>query len=63
MVEYTHRRYWVEQFHEEAKSLLGWDQLSSLRTSLTLFGAHFISLKSQDIANKVKPFWGEQIRV
>src|SRR3989338_7686929 len=26
MVEYTHRRYWVEQFHEEAKSLLGWDQ-------------------------------------
>jgi SRSO17 transposase len=26
MVEYTHRRYWVEQFHEEAKSLLGGDQ-------------------------------------
>ena len=26
MVEYTHRHYWVEQFHEEAKSLLGWDQ-------------------------------------
>jgi SRSO17 transposase len=26
MVEYTHRRYWVEQFHEEAKRLLGWDQ-------------------------------------
>lgn len=26
MVEYMHRRYWVEQFHEEAKSLLGWDQ-------------------------------------
>ena len=26
MIEYTHRRYWVEQFHEEAKSLLGWDQ-------------------------------------
>jgi SRSO17 transposase len=26
MGEYTHRRYWVEQFHEEAKSLLGWDQ-------------------------------------
>lgn len=26
MVEYTHRRYWVEQFREEAKSLLGWDQ-------------------------------------
>jgi SRSO17 transposase len=26
MVEYGHRRYWVEQFHEEAKGLLGWDQ-------------------------------------
>jgi len=26
MVEYAHRRYWVEQFHEEAKELLGWDQ-------------------------------------
>jgi SRSO17 transposase len=26
MVEYTHRRYWVEQYHEEAKTELGWDQ-------------------------------------
>jgi SRSO17 transposase len=26
MVEYTHRRCWVEQYHEEAKELLGWDQ-------------------------------------
>jgi SRSO17 transposase len=26
LVEYAHRRYWVEQFHEEAKGLLGWDQ-------------------------------------
>lgn len=26
MLEYTHRRFWVEQFHEEAKGLLGWDQ-------------------------------------
>jgi SRSO17 transposase len=26
MVEYAHRRYGVEQFHEEAKGLLGWDQ-------------------------------------
>jgi SRSO17 transposase len=26
IVEYTQRRYWVEQFHEEAKTLLGWDQ-------------------------------------
>lgn len=25
MVEYTHRRWHIEQFHEEAKSLLGWD--------------------------------------
>ena len=23
---YAHRRHWVEQFHEEAKGLLGWDQ-------------------------------------
>ena len=26
MVGYAHRRYWVEQYHEEAKGLLGWDQ-------------------------------------
>ena len=26
MVEYAHRRHWVEQFHEQAKELLGWDQ-------------------------------------
>src|SRR3954467_12825014 len=26
MVEYAHRRHWVEQYHEEAKDLLGWDQ-------------------------------------
>src|SRR5512135_1267073 len=26
MVEYAHRRHWVERFHEEAKVLLGWDQ-------------------------------------
>lgn len=26
MVEYAHRRYSVEKFHEEAKGLLGWDQ-------------------------------------
>jgi SRSO17 transposase len=26
MVEYAHRRHQVEQFHEEAKGLLGWDQ-------------------------------------
>lgn len=26
MVEYVHRRPWVEQYHEEAKELLGWDQ-------------------------------------
>jgi len=26
MVEYGHRRYGVEQFHEESKGLLGWDQ-------------------------------------
>ena len=26
LVEYAHRRHWVERFHEEAKGLLGWDQ-------------------------------------
>jgi SRSO17 transposase len=26
MVEYAHRRFAVEQFHEESKGLLGWDQ-------------------------------------
>ncbi len=26
LVEYAHRRHWVEQSHEEAKGLLGWDQ-------------------------------------
>jgi SRSO17 transposase len=26
MVEYTHRRHWIEQYHEEAKGELGWDQ-------------------------------------
>lgn len=26
LVEYAHRRHWVEQYHEEAKTLLGWDQ-------------------------------------
>jgi SRSO17 transposase len=26
MVGYAHRRHWVEQFYQEAKTLLGWDQ-------------------------------------
>lgn len=26
MVEYAHRRQWVEQYHEEAKGELGWDE-------------------------------------
>jgi SRSO17 transposase len=26
LVEYAHRRHWVEQYHEEAKGLLGWDE-------------------------------------
>ena len=25
MATYAHRRHWVEQFHQEAKTLLGWD--------------------------------------
>jgi SRSO17 transposase len=31
MVEYTHRRFWVEQYHEEAKGELGWDQYQGRR--------------------------------
>ncbi|MCI0422437.1 MAG: IS701 family transposase, partial [Acidobacteria bacterium] len=31
MVEYTHRRHWVEQYHEEAKGELGWDQYQGRR--------------------------------
>jgi hypothetical protein len=26
MVEYAHRRHWVEQYHEEAKGSPGWDR-------------------------------------
>jgi SRSO17 transposase len=26
VVGYAHRRHWVEQYHEEAQGLLGWDQ-------------------------------------
>jgi SRSO17 transposase len=31
LVEYAHRRHWVEQFHEEAKTELGWDQYQGRR--------------------------------
>jgi SRSO17 transposase len=31
MVEYAHRRYWVEQYHEEAKGELGWDHYQGRR--------------------------------
>src|SRR5215208_2193579 len=31
LVEYAHRRWWIEQFHEEAKQLLGWDQSQGRR--------------------------------
>jgi SRSO17 transposase len=31
MVEYGHRRYWVEQYREEAKGLLGWDKYQGRR--------------------------------
>ena len=31
MVEYTHRRFWVEQYHEEGKGELGWDQYQGRR--------------------------------
>jgi SRSO17 transposase len=31
MLEYAHRRHWVEQYHEEAKRELGWDQYQGRR--------------------------------
>ena len=31
LVEYAHRRHWVEQYHEQAKGLLGWDQYQGVR--------------------------------
>jgi SRSO17 transposase len=31
LVGYAHRRHWVEQYHEEAKGLLGWDQYQGRR--------------------------------
>jgi SRSO17 transposase len=31
LVEYAHRRHWVEQYYEEAKGLLGWDQYQGRR--------------------------------
>jgi len=31
LVEYAHRRHWVEQYHEEAKTELGWDQCQGRR--------------------------------
>jgi SRSO17 transposase len=31
MVEYAHRRHWVEQYHGEAKTELGWDQYQGRR--------------------------------
>ena len=31
MAEYTHRRHWIEQYHEEAKTELGWDQYQGRR--------------------------------
>lgn len=31
LAEDAHRRHWIEQFHEEAKELLGWDQYQGRR--------------------------------
>jgi SRSO17 transposase len=42
MVEYAHRRHWVEQYHEEAKGLLGWDQYQGRQW--TGFHRHAVSV-------------------
>jgi len=31
LVEYAHRRHWIEQYYEEAKGELGWDQYQGRR--------------------------------
>jgi SRSO17 transposase len=31
LVEYAHRRHWVERFHQDAEGLLGWDQYQGRR--------------------------------
>jgi hypothetical protein len=31
IIEYAHRRHWIEQYHEEAKGELGWDQYQGRR--------------------------------
>lgn len=31
MLEYAHRRHWIEQYYEEAKQELGWDQFQGRR--------------------------------
>ena len=31
LLEYAHRRHWVEQYYEEAKTLLGWDHFQGRR--------------------------------
>lgn len=31
LVEYAHRRHWIEQYYEEAKGELGWDQFQGRR--------------------------------
>lgn len=31
LVEYAHRRHWVEQYHEEVKTELGWDHSQGRR--------------------------------
>ena len=43
MLEYAHRRHWVEQYHEEAKTELGWDQYQGRRWDG--FHRHAITVK------------------
>jgi SRSO17 transposase len=31
LLEYAHRRWWIEQYHAEAKQLLGWDEFQGRR--------------------------------
>ena len=46
MLEYAHRRHWIEQYYEEAKTLLGWDQFQGRRYDA--FHRHAVTVMLSD---------------
>jgi hypothetical protein len=45
MLEYAHRRHWIEQYYEEAKGELGWDQFQGRRYDA--FHRHAVTVIAQ----------------